>query len=167
MALFSLLFCLSSLNFFCNPKGCCHSKFVWVTSSVSICLITAFTFLVTSLSFLWSTFLKGRYSSASFLIIKAFSSSIIRCSSSAILVSTRTRISVSLGYIGRISFCILSSITGMSLISWFSSPCLGVKIFLLISSNSTSISHSFVLTTLTWSTRLCSVISKVPIFLSR
>ena len=44
------------------------SLFVWVTSSVSICLITAFTFLVTSLNFLWSTFLKGRYSSVSFLI---------------------------------------------------------------------------------------------------
>ena len=37
-----------------------------------------------------------------------------------------------------ISFCILSSITGMSLISWFSSPSLGVKTF-FISSNSTSI----------------------------
>ena len=66
-------------NFFCNPMGWCHSKFVWVTSSFSICLIFAFTFLVTSLSFLWSTFLKGRYSSVSFLIIKAFSSSMIKC----------------------------------------------------------------------------------------
>ena len=35
-------------SFFCNPN-CCY---VWVTSSVSVCLITAFTFLVTSLNFL-------------------------------------------------------------------------------------------------------------------
>ena len=42
---------------------------------------------------------------------------------------------------------------------------LGVKIFLLISFNSASISHSFVLMTLAWSTSLCSVISKAPISL--
>ena len=73
---FSPILSFFQSNFFCN----CHSSlFVWVTSSVSICLITAFTFLVTSLSFLWSTFLKGRYSSVSFLIIKAFSSSMIKC----------------------------------------------------------------------------------------
>ena len=76
----------------------------------------------------------------------------IRRSSSVILVSTRTRISVSLGSIGRLSFCVLSSITGMSLISWFSSPFLSVKIFLCIPSNSTSVSHWFVRMTLAWST---------------
>ena len=60
------------------------SLFVWVTSSVSICLNTTFTLFVTSLSFLWSTFLKGGYSSVSLFIIKTFSSSVIRRSSSVI-----------------------------------------------------------------------------------
>ena len=68
-------------------------------------------------------------------------------------------LSLSLGSIGPFSFRILSSITGMSLISWFSLSSLGVKIFLLISSYSTSVSHSFVLMTLAW-TSLCSAISK-------
>ena len=52
------LFFLSSFgflqfNFFCNPNGGCPSKFfIGVTSSVSICFVTAFTFLAASLNFL-------------------------------------------------------------------------------------------------------------------
>ena len=119
--------------------------FVSVTTSILICFITAFTFLVTSLSFLWSTFLKGRYSSVSFLIIKDFNSSMIRCFSCVISVSILTFIFASLDSIGPFPFHILSS----KLISWFSSPSQGVKVFLFISSNSSSFSLTFVLMTLT------------------
>ena len=112
--------------------------------------------LVTSLHFLWSTFLQGRYCSLSFLITKAFSSSRIRRSSSVILVSTRTRISVSLGSIRSLSVCILSSTPGIPLISWLSEPSMGVKTFHLVYSNSTSVINSFVVTTLAWSTGLLS-----------
>ena len=87
----------------------------------------------------------------------------IRRSSSVILVSTHTRISVSLGSIGRLSFCTLSSITGMLLISFFFHHLCVSKFFSF--SKSTSVSHSFVLMILAWSASLCSVISKVPISL--
>ena len=54
-----LLLFFNSTSFASQRAAAIANLFVWVTSSVLICLITAFPFLVTSLNFLWSTFLKS------------------------------------------------------------------------------------------------------------
>ena len=135
------LFCFVLFLIFLELNHLC--QYVLSLHSLSLSHLSSIIYLLRSYSVLRSSFLKGGYS-LSFLIIKAFSTSTIIHSSSVISVSRCTLISDSMGSIGPFSFRILSSVTRMSLISWFSSPSLGVKIFLLIAPYSTEVTHFFI-----------------------